>query len=237
MDKVIHPADSRGNANHGWLNANFSFSFANYYNPNKLQFGLLRVLNDDFVKSGMGFGSHPHENMEIISIPLKGEIRHKDSMAHTAVVETGEVQVMSAGTGVEHSEFNSSAGELNMLQIWIFPNENGLEPRYDQKNFKELLKTNELVNIVSPKSDQSKNSLYINQDAYLHLGHFEDGREIEYKLKKKGNGVYVFLIEGEVQVDDATLNKRDAIGIWNTSKFNLKIKNQSKVLLIEVPMK
>lgn len=236
MEKVIHPANSRGKANHGWLNANFSFSFANYFDPNKVQFGLLRVLNDDYVKAGMGFGTHPHQNMEIISIPLKGEIRHKDSMDHTAVVKAGEVQVMSAGTGVEHSEFNSSNEELNMLQIWIFPEKNGLEPRYDQKDFSELLKDDGFVNIVSPKSDQSENSLFINQQAYLHLGDFQSGREIEYKLKKEGHGVYVFVIEGEVEVENNSLKDRDAVGIWDTDKISMDLKKPSKVLLIEVPM-
>ncbi|WP_026934610.1 pirin family protein [Christiangramia echinicola] len=236
MEKVIHPANSRGKANHGWLNANFSFSFANYFNPEKVQFGLLRVLNDDFVKPGMGFGTHPHQNMEIISIPLKGEIRHKDTMDHTAVVKAGEVQVMSAGTGVEHSEFNSSNEELNMLQIWIFPEENELDPRYDQKDFSELLKNDGLVNIVSPKSDQSENSLFINQQAYLHLGDFQIGRKIEYKLKNEGHGVYIFLIEGEAEVANTSLNDRDAVGIWDTDEISMEFIKPSKVLLIEVPM-
>ncbi|PTX43309.1 hypothetical protein C8P64_1836 [Christiangramia gaetbulicola] len=236
MEKVFHPADSRGKANYGWLNANYSFSFANFFDPKKVQFGLLRVLNDDHVKPGMGFGTHPHQNMEIISIPLKGEIRHKDSMDHTEVIKAGEVQVMSAGTGVEHSEFNSSNEELNMLQIWIFPEKNGLEPRYDQKDFSGLMKENQLVNVVSPRSDQSENSLFINQQAYLHLGDFDTGRKIEYELKKEKHGVYVFLIEGEANIADASLKKRDAIGIWNTNKFSMEFKKPSKVLLIEVPM-
>lgn len=236
MEKVIHPANSRGTANYGWLNANYSFSFANFFNPNRVQFGLLRVLNDDYLKAGMGFGTHPHENMEIISIPLKGEIKHKDSMNHTAVIEAGEVQVMSAGTGVEHSEFNSSKDELNMLQIWIFPEKNGLEPRYDQKDFKKLMKPNELLNIVAPKSDQSENSLYINQQAYLYLGDFETGRNIEFNLKNKEHGVYVFLIDGEAEVEETSLKKRDAIGIWETDQIYLEFKKPSKVLLIEVPM-
>jgi len=236
MEKVIHSANSRGTANYGWLNANYSFSFANFFNSDKIQFGLLRVLNDDFVKAGMGFGTHPHENMEIISIPLKGEIKHKDSMNHTAIIEAGEVQVMSAGTGVKHSEFNSSKEELNMLQIWIFPEKNGLEPRYDQKNFSDLMQPNKLINVVAPKSDQSENSLYINQKAYLYLGDFQPGRKIDYNLKSEHNGVYVFLIEGDAVVEGTILKKRDAVGIWNTSSISLEFKNPSKVLLIEVPM-
>ncbi|TRO66669.1 pirin family protein [Christiangramia sabulilitoris] len=236
MEKVFHPASSRGTSNYGWLNANYSFSFANYFDPEKLQFGLLRVLNDDYVKSGMGFGTHPHKDMEIISIPLKGEIRHKDSLGHTAVIKAGEVQVMSAGTGVEHSELNSSNEELNMLQIWIFPEENGLEPRYDQRDFSDKMGQNGLVNVVSPRKDQVENSLFINQQAYLHLGELQDGREVDYKLKKKDHGVYIFLIEGEIEAADTTLKDRDAIGLWNTEKISFKTKKPSKVLLIEVPM-
>jgi len=236
MDKIFHPANSRGKADHGWLKASHSFSFANFFDPNKIQFVLLRVLNDDYVKAGMGFGTHPHKNIEIISIPLKGKIKHKDSMDHTAIIEAGEVQVMSAGTGVEHSEFNSSKEELNLLQIWIFPEKNDLEPRYDQKDFSELMPPNTLVNVVAPKSDQSENSLYINQQAYLHLGDFEAGKNIDYNLKNTINGVYVFLIEGEANVEETKLNKRDAIGIWNTSRISLEFKTPSKVLLIEVPM-
>ncbi|GAA4322174.1 pirin family protein [Pontixanthobacter gangjinensis] len=236
MEKILHPANSRGTANYGWLKANYSFSFANFFDPKKVQFGLLRVLNDDYVQAGMGFGTHPHQNMEIISIPLKGEIRHKDSMDHTKVITAGEVQVMSAGTGVEHSEFNSSKEELNMLQIWIFPEQNGLEPRYDQKDFSELLENNKLINIVSPKSDRSENALYINQQAYLHLGDFEAGRKIDYKLKNEAHGVYIFLIEGEAEVDGNLLKRRDAAGIWDTSTVSLEFKTNSKVLLIEVPM-
>ncbi len=236
MEKVIHPATSRGSANHGWLKANFSFSFANYFDPAKTGFGKLRVLNDDFVQSGMGFGTHPHENIEIISIPLQGEVRHKDSMNNTKVIKAGEVQVMTAGTGVEHSEFNSSNEELNMLQIWIFPEENGLDPRYEQKDFSKILQNNELLNIVSPKNDTSKNSLWIHQDAYLFLGEFESGKEFDYELKNKDHGVYVFLVDGEAIIAGTALNKRDALGVWNTSTFSMEFKNPSKVLLIEVPM-
>jgi quercetin 2,3-dioxygenase len=236
MEKVIHPADSRGNADYGWLNANYSFSFANYFDPSKVSFGMLRVLNDDFVRAGTGFGTHPHKNMEIISIPLKGEIRHKDSMNHEAVIKAGEVQVMSAGTGVEHSEFNASKEELNLLQIWIMPAKDGLEPRYDQKDFSETKEPNKLVNIVSPRTDQAENSLYINQQAYLHLGDFQAGREFEHELKTEQHGVYVFLIEGEAEVEGTSLYKRDAVGIWNTDKVSMKFEKPSRVLLIEVPM-
>ena len=237
MEKVLHPATSRGTANFGWLNANYSFSFANYFDPNKVQFGQLRVLNDDFIKGGMGFGTHPHENMEIITIPLKGELRHKDSMNHTAVIQAGEVQVMSAGTGVEHSEFNASNDELNLLQLWIFPEKNGLEPRYDQKNFAKLMEEEDrLINIVSPKSDQSAEALWINQQAYLYMGNFKNGKKIDYKLKSEHHGVYIFLIEGQLKIEETVLNKRDAIGISQTSEVSLEFQKPSKVLLIEVPM-
>ena len=236
MEKIIHPANSRGTADFGWLKANYSFSFANFFDPNKTQFGLLRVLNDDYVQPGMGFGTHPHENMEIISIPLKGSIRHKDSMDHTELISAGEVQVMSAGTGVEHSEFNSASEELNMLQIWIFPEQNGLPPRYDQKDFSELMETDKLVNIVSPKNDQAEESLFINQQAYLHLGDFQAGRKIDYQLKNTQHGVYVFLIDGEAKIGEDILNSRDAVGVWDTSNFSIEFQEPSKILLIEVPM-
>ena len=236
MNKVFHPANSRGKASYGWLNANYSFSFANFFDPNKVQFGLLRVLNDDYVEAGMGFSTHSHANMEIISIPLKGEIRHKDSMGNTEVIKAGEVQVMSAGSGIEHSEFNSSSEKLNMLQIWIFPEKDGLEPRYDQKDFSDHMKRNDLVNIVSPTSDLSETALKINQQAYLHMGALETGRDIEYDLKDKSHRVYVFLIAGEVRIADITLKDRDAAGFWDTDKISLSVKKPSQVLFIEVPM-
>lgn len=236
MDKIFHPANSRGTANFGWLNANYSFSFANYFDPNRLQFGKLRVLNDDVVKGGMGFGTHPHENMEIITIPLKGELKHRDSMNHSAVIKAGEVQVMSAGTGVEHSEINPSNEELNLLQIWIFPERNGVEPRYDQKDYSSILGRNELVNVVSPKSDQNEKALWIHQQAWLNLGEFDENNKTKYTLKDENKGVYIFLIEGEAEVVNTRLSKRDAIGIWNTSEVSLNFTKPSKVLLIEVPM-
>ena len=236
MDKIFHAAGSRGTANHGWLNANFSFSFANYFDPNKTNFGLLRVLNDDYVKSGMGFGTHPHKDMEIISIPLQGAIRHKDSMEHTAIIEKGEVQVMSAGTGVEHSEFNSSTEELNMLQIWIFLDRNGHEPRYDQKNYSKQLDAGEMVTVVAPMGHDDENALKIYQNAFLSIQKTEAGRNIEYNLNNKANGVYIFMIEGDSEIDDLKLLKRDAAGIWNTAKINVDVKNESMVLFIEVPM-
>ncbi|APU69674.1 pirin family protein [Christiangramia flava] len=236
MEKVFHPANSRGKADFGWLKANYSFSFANFFDPNKTNFGLLRVLNDDTVAAGMGFGTHPHRDMEIITIPLSGQVRHRDSMDHTKVVKAGEVQVMSAGTGVEHSEMNPSQHDLNMLQIWIFPEKQGLEPRYDQKNYEHLLQKNELIDLVTPKSDQKEEAVWINQNAYLKLGEFESGRKIAYNLQNQEHGVYIFLIDGSLKIDDHTLEKRDAMGVWKTSSLTIEVLKQSKVLLIEVPM-
>lgn len=238
MKKIFHPAESRGSANFGWLKANYSFSFANFSDPNKVQFGLLRVLNDDVVKGGMGFGTHPHKDMEIITIPLSGDLQHKDSLNHSATITAGEVQVMSAGTGVKHSEFNANSDrELHMLQLWIYPEKNLVEPRYDQKDFTGELVINKLTTIVSPKDKQINGSLWIYQQAYLSLGDFEDSKSLEYQLKHENNGVYVFLIEGEATLDGQSLNKRDALGIWETKDFNMEFQQKSKVLLIEVPMK
>lgn len=237
MDKVLHPASSRGKANFGWLNANYSFSFANYFNPERLQFGLLRVLNDDFVAGGTGFGTHPHKDMEIITIPLKGAIKHKDSMNHASTIKAGDVQVMSAGTGVEHSELNaSSTDELNLLQLWIFPEKNGLKPRYDQKNFSGEIAPNCFVNIVAPRKDEPENALWINQQAYLQLGEFDPGQRTEYKIKREGHGAYIFLIDGDAQIEGEHLGKRDAIGIWNTGSIKFEFNKSSRVLVIEVPM-
>ncbi|MCM4156520.1 pirin family protein [Gramella sp. AN32] len=236
MKKVIHLANTRGNADYGWLKANYSFSFANHYDPERVQFGKLRVLNDDTVQAGMGFGTHSHDNMEIISIPLKGLVKHRDSMDNSEVINAGEVQVMSAGTGIEHSEFNSSQEELNMLQLWIFPEKPGLKPRYEQRNFAPLMKLNELTTIVTPKNKTIADSLWINQDAWLSMGEFENGRKIEYTLHNEQHGVYMFVIDGEVEIEGTLLEKRDGIGIWKTSEFTLNFNNRSKVLLIEVPM-
>ena len=238
MKKIFHPAESRGNANFGWLDANYSFSFANFFAPNKVQFGLLRVLNDDVVKGGMGFDTHPHKDMEIITIPLAGALEHKDSLGHSATIMAGEVQVMSAGTGVKHSEFNAhNDRELNLLQLWIFPEKNQVEPRYDQKDFSGELVINKLTTIVSPKDKYIDGSLWIHQQAYLSFGDFEDSKTLEYQLKNEENGVYVFLIEGEVSIDGQALKKRDALGILETKNFKMEFQQKSKVLLIEVPMK
>ena len=235
MKKVFHSASSRGAADHGWLKAKHSFSFANYYDSEKVQFGALRVLNDDIIAPGMGFGTHPHDNMEIITIPLDGALEHKDSMDNIGVIETDEIQVMSAGSGVYHSEYNKNKDQsVSLLQIWVFPNKKDVTPRYDQKNIKDLKKVNSFYPIVTP--NQNGPGMWIHQDAWFHLGEFDKETRINYNINKKGNGVYAFLIEGSVQIDGESLEKRDALGIWDTEKFELLANQNSRVLLIEVPL-
>ena len=235
MKTIIHKAATRGGANHGWLNAKHSFSFANYHNPERMNFGVLRVLNDDSIQAGMGFGTHPHDNMEIITIPLEGDLEHKDSMGNTAVVREGEIQVMSAGTGVMHSEYNNNPDQaVKFLQIWIIPNQQNVTPRYDQISLKEIAKDNEFYQILSPnKEDQG---VWIYQDAWFHLGKFSKGSTSEYSLKKEGNGVYAFILEGEVEINGEKLSKRDGLGIWNTSKIDMSVPENAEILLMEVPM-
>lgn len=234
MKKIFHSASSRGEANHGWLDAKHSFSFANYFNPERIQFGALRVLNDDIIAPGMGFGTHPHDNMEIITIPLEGALEHKDSMDNVGVIEADEIQVMSAGTGVYHSEYNRNKDQaVSLLQIWVFPNEQNVKPRYDQKNIKDLKKVNALYPVVTP--DPEAPGMWIHQDAWFHMGDFDTTTELEYDLHKKGNGVYAFLIEGTAEIAGETLKKRDALGVWDTDGFSLKANPHSRILLIEVP--
>ena len=234
MKKIFHSASTRGEANHGWLHAKHSFSFANYFNPERIQFGALRVLNDDTVAPGMGFGTHPHDNMEIITIPLEGALEHKDSMDNVGVIEADEIQVMSAGTGVYHSEYNRNKDQaVSLLQIWVFPNEQNVKPRYDQKNIKDLKKVNDLYPVVNP--DPEAPGMWIHQDAWFHMGDFDTTTELEYALHKKGNGVYAFLIEGTAEIAGEKLQKRDALGVWDTDSFSLKANPHSRILLIEVP--
>lgn len=234
MKKIFHSASTRGEANHGWLHAKHSFSFANYFNPERIQFGALRVLNDDTVAPGMGFGTHPHDNMEIITIPLEGALEHKDSMDNVGVIEADEIQVMSAGTGVYHSEYNRNKDQaVSLLQIWVFPNEQNVKPRYDQKNIKDLKKVNALYPVVTP--DPEAPGMWIHQDAWFHMGDFDTTTELEYDLHKKGNGVYAFLIEGTAEIAGEKLQKRDALGVWDTDGFSLKANPHSRILLIEVP--
>src|SRR5690606_4008118 len=235
MKTVYHKADSRGFADHGWLKSYHSFSFANYYNPERMSFGALRVLNDDQVSSGMGFGAHPHNNMEIISIPLEGDLEHKDSMGTTAVIRKGEIQVMSAGTGVQHSEYNRNQDELvKFLQIWVIPNKMNVEPRYDQIRISENSEVNAFQQILSPNPDDD--GVWIYQDAWFNLANFNEGYSQEYRLNKEGNGVYVFVLKGSAKIGDQVLETRDGFGIWETDGFLLEAVADSEILLMEVPM-
>lgn len=233
---VLHKANTRGHANHGWLDSHHSFSFANYHNPERMHFGVLRVLNDDRVDAGMGFGTHPHDNMEIISIPLEGDLEHKDSMGNTAVIRKGDIQVMSAGTGIYHSEYNKNKDQLTkFLQIWVYPNKKNVTPRYDQITLNEADRRNKLQQIISPNADDE--GVWIHQDAWFHLGKFDKDFITEYKIKKEGNGIYAFVIKGDVTIGNINLNQRDALGIWDTSAINITAASQdAELLLIEVPM-
>lgn len=232
---VLHKAESRGHANHGWLNSYHSFSFANYYNPDRMHFGVLRVLNDDEVQAGMGFGTHPHDNMEIISIPLEGDLEHKDSMGNVAVIKNGEVQVMSAGTGITHSEYNKNTDKpVKFLQIWVFPNKRNVTPRYDQIQLRAEDRHNKLQQIVSPNPNDA--GAWIHQNAWFHLGKFDKGISEEYGVKAKENGVYVFVLTGNLLVNGEALNSRDGIGIWNTATINLSAESDTEFLIMDVPM-
>ncbi|NOQ25475.1 MAG: pirin family protein [Bacteroidales bacterium] len=235
MKTVLHKAEERGYADHGWLKAYYSFSFANYYNPANINFGALRVLNDDTIDAGKGFGTHPHDNMEIITIPLSGEIEHKDSMGNSGVISEGEIQVMSAGTGIQHSEFNKNQKEeLKVLQIWIFSNQKNVEPRYDQISLKSIEKENELFQILSPNKDDE--GVWIHQDAWFHLGNLRKDWNGEYRLKGKNHGVYLFVINGKISIGNHELFKRDSIEITETDNFKIEALSDSRILIMEVPM-
>lgn len=235
MKKIIHSADSRGQADHGWLRSQHTFSFAGYYDPTRMGFGKLRVVNDDVVAGGGGFGTHSHDNMEIISVPLSGALRHKDSMGNTHVIRHGEVQIMSAGTGLSHSEYNDSVTDaVNFLQIWVLPRETDIEPRYGQLTFHPIDQYNKFQLVVSP--DNTGETIWINQDAYFSLGEFDQGKRVRYKVHTPGNGVYVFVIEGEIEIADERLHSRDAIGLTELEDVTITAQADSRVLLIEVPM-
>ncbi len=237
MKKILHPATTRGSADYGWLKANYSFSFANYFDPNRIQFGLLRVLNDDTVAPAMGFGKHPHQNMEIVTIPQSGSLRHKDSMGNEGVITSGEIQVMSAGSGVEHSEVNASPREpVKLFQIWVFPETQNVPPRYDQKKIANLISPNQISTVVKPRSEAKDDELWVHQQAYFNLGEFTEDKEVSYSLKQGGHGVYIMVIEGSLTVDGETLNTRDAIGIWDTELVPMQVVKNTRLLLIEVPM-
>jgi len=232
---ILHKAESRGRADHGWLESYHTFSFANYYNPGRVRFGALRVLNDDRVSPGEGFGKHPHDNMEIVSIPLAGELRHKDSMGNETIIKEGEVQVMSAGTGIFHSEYNNRKdSDVRFLQIWLFPNKKNVTPRYDQISVKDIQIDNAFYQVLSPNKDDQ--GVWIYQDAWFHLGNFQAGKSDTYTFKKEGNGLYIFLLEGEADVDGQPLERRDGYGIWDTNKVSVRATADARLLLMEVPM-
>jgi quercetin 2,3-dioxygenase len=234
MKKILHRAETRGHANHGWLDSHHSFSFAGYYDPERMGFGKLRVINDDIVAGGRGFGKHPHQNMEIISIPLSGDLAHRDSMGHIKVIQQGDVQIMSAGTGVTHSEFNHNADQsVNFLQIWVLPKEQNIEPRYAQETFLAETRKNSFQTVVSPQAGQG---VWINQDAYFSLGNLENGFKTSYQLHNPSHGVYVFVIEGQAQIAGEKLAKRDGMGVWQLDSLEIEALADTEILLIEVPM-
>lgn len=236
MKSVLHLAKSRGHQDHGWLKANHSFSFANWYNPERMNFGALRVLNDDFIAAEHGFGTHPHNNMEIITLPLKGKLTHRDSMGHSAVISAGDIQVISAGTGIYHSEQNEQLEEpVELLQLWIFPNQKDVQPRYDQIAIREVHKTNVFNQIISPYPEDKGSWIY--QNAWLHLGNFTSERTVNYQLKDTNNGLYVFVIDGRLTIGQQQLQKRDALGLWEIENdLVFQITQNSLILLIEVPL-
>ncbi len=233
---VLHRSATRGQANHGWLQARHTFSFANYYDPNRMNFGVLRVLNDDQVAEGRGFGNHPHDNMEIITIPLEGDLEHKDSMGNSSVIRYGDVQVMSAGTGIQHSEFNPNKDKpLKLLQIWVFPNKRNVSPRYDQITLNMNERHNKLQQILSPSPEDE--GVWIHQDAWFHLGKFDKDFTAEYEIRKNGNGVYAFVIRGAVKIEGELLNEKDGLGIWETDSLSVQsVQEGTEILLMEVPM-
>lgn len=235
MKTVLHKAGSRGHANHGWLNSFHTFSFADYYDPERVNFGVLRVLNDDTVAGGEGFGRHPHKNMEIISIPLEGRLHHGDNMGNQDIISKGEIQVMSAGTGIMHSEENADASApVKFLQIWVIPNKTGVKPRYDKIVVADNAKPDDFQQIVSPDPDDD--GVWIHQDAWFSLANFNKGVSKEYRIRKPGNGVYVFIVEGKAKIGDQVLDKRDGFGVYDTDHFEVEALENSEILLMDVPM-
>jgi redox-sensitive bicupin YhaK (pirin superfamily) len=233
---ILHKANTRGHANHGWLESFHTFSFAGYHNPERMQFGVLRVLNDDRVNQGMGFGKHPHDNMEIISIPLDGDLEHQDSMGNTTVIKQGDIQAMSAGTGIFHSEYNKNKDQLvKFLQIWIYPNKKNVTPRYDQITMKLEDRHNNLQQILSPNA--ADEGVWIHQDAWFHMGKFDQNFETSYTIKKEGNGVYAFVLKGDFTLGGINVNERDGLGIIDVTSFDIKaVSDNAEILLMEVPM-
>jgi quercetin 2,3-dioxygenase len=236
INSILHKAETRGDANHGWLHSRHTFSFADYYDPDRVHFGMLRVLNDDTVQAGMGFGTHPHDNMEIISIPLEGDLEHKDSMGNISVIKHGDVQVMSAGSGITHSEYNKNKDKpVKFLQIWVFPDRRNVEPRYDQITLNVSDRHNRFQQILSPHPEDE--GVWIYQNAWFHLGNFDKGFSADYQIKEKGNGVYVFILNGAVTINGQELKARDGFGIWDIDKLFVSADSDAEFLLMEVPMK
>ncbi|WP_333864354.1 pirin family protein [Sphingobacterium sp.] len=233
---VLHKASTRGHADHGWLVSNHTFSFANYHNPERMHFGVLRVLNDDTVAEGRGFGRHPHDNMEIISIPLEGDLEHEDSMGNKAIIRKGDIQVMSAGTGIIHSEYNKNTDQaVKFLQIWVYPNQRNVSPRYDQISLDIAQRQNRFQQILSPNPEDE--GVWIHQDAWFSMGHFDKDVQTKYQIKKAGNGVYIFVIKGSVTVEGQALETRDGFGIWDVSEINLKSTSaDTEILLMDLSM-
>ena len=235
MKKEIYRNDTRGFFDYGWLKTYHSFSFSGYFDDKRIHFGKLRVLNDDTIAPASGFGLHPHDNMEIISIPLEGDLEHRDSMGNVSIIKNGDIQVMSAGTGIRHSEYNRNPDKrVKFLQIWIIPNKRDVTPRYDQLTLQSEYRNNKLQQIISPNSEDE--GLWIHQDAWLHLSNLTDQEELEYKLNKPGNGVYIFVLRGSINIAEDILTIRDGIGIWDTDSIVIKSGVSSEILLIEVPM-
>ncbi len=235
LQYTLHKAETRGDANHGWLHSKHTFSFANYYDANRMHFGVLRVLNDDTVSAGMGFGTHSHNNMEIISIPLEGDLEHKDSMGNTTVIRKGDIQIMSAGTGIQHSEYNKNKdAEVKFLQIWIIPNKKNVTPRYDQITLNPLDRKNQLQQIISPYPDDA--GIWIHQNAWFYLADFDTDFSLSYSLKSKENGVYIFILNGQIQINDLTLHSRDGLGIWDTDRIEINVSANTSFLLMDLPM-
>lgn len=235
MKTIYHAADSRGDANHGWLKSKHTFSFANYHNPERMGFGALRVINDDHVSAGQGFGKHSHRDMEIISIPLSGKLGHGDNIGNNGIIETGEIQVMSAGTGITHSEMNGdNHDDVKFLQIWVIPNKMNVEPCYQQVRMDELMKPNEFNQILSPNPDDA--GVWIHQNAWFSMGDFDKGVTQTYQLKDPNNGVYILVLKGKVTINGNTLDTRDGLGVWDTKNFTMDVEENAQVLLMEVPM-
>ncbi len=237
MNTILHKADSRGDANHGWLHSKHTFSFANYHNPERMNFGVLRVLNDDTVSESKGFGTHPHKDMEIISIPLEGDLNHKDNMGNSTIIKSGDIQVMSAGTGVMHSEYNNSPDKpVKFLQIWVIPNKQNVEPRYDQITLDTTDRKNKLQQVLSPNADDA--GVWIHQNAWFNMTNLDKGKTVEYNLNdKEKNGVYAFILKGNATINGQTLNERDGYGIWDIATLDIQGDSDAEILLMEVPVK